>query len=296
MNKLSVILPVYNAEKYIAEAIESILTQSYQDFEFIIINDGSTDRSLDIIQSYADQDSRIQLVSRDNKGLIFTLNEAISLAKGDFIARMDADDISLPNRFEQQIKYLDEHPKTAVVGTGYRYMDEAGVVGDKRNVFTAFEDIKASFYFTNPIAHPSVMINYRLLGSEYCYLEQYKTIEDLELWFRISANHEIVNLAEVLLHYRVLDSSITGSNLQLQISSAAKMVASKKPLSHFDDGLELARITYSYTTNSSTYSEFLKACLKLNIHNFKFKYVRPFNLFKRSLISLVLWRRKNIRS
>ncbi|HIP11775.1 MAG TPA: glycosyltransferase family 2 protein, partial [Arcobacter sp.] len=100
---VSVLLSVYNGEKYLDEAIESILNQTYQDFEFIIINDGSTDKSLEIIEKYKKEDNRIVVISRENKGLIYSLNEGISQAKGKYIARMDADDISLATRFEEQV-------------------------------------------------------------------------------------------------------------------------------------------------------------------------------------------------
>ena len=105
---ISVILPVYNAEKYLAEAIDSILNQTFTDFEFIIINDGSTDNSLSILQSYQTQDSRIRLFSRENKGIVMTMNEGIDLARGEWLARMDADDIAMPSRFERQLQHLKE--------------------------------------------------------------------------------------------------------------------------------------------------------------------------------------------
>ncbi len=291
MSQISVILPVYNAELYIEEAVNSILSQTFTDFELIIIDDGSTDGSSDLLSKLAALDARIRLIARENKGLIATLNEAISLANSDYIARMDADDIALPTRLAKQFEFLQANPNVAVLGTCYRYIDVQGNVGAKRNTFTSHDDISASFYFCNPIAHPSVMVNYRLLGSDYCYLEQYKTIEDLELWSRLSSKYQLANLAEVLLHYRVLNSSISGENLQQQINSAAKMLSQ----SSGSDNLELFKTTYSYTVNSSTYMQFIKACLKLNVINMKSKSVNRFALLKRSLIAIVLWYRSNIR-
>ena len=108
---VSVILPVYNAQKYLEEAIESIINQTYTNFEFIIIDDGSGDNSLNIINKYQKQDSRILVITRENKGLVYTLNEGINQAKGKYIARMDADDISLSNRFEKQIELLENRCK-----------------------------------------------------------------------------------------------------------------------------------------------------------------------------------------
>jgi glycosyltransferase involved in cell wall biosynthesis len=244
-----------------------------------------------LLSKLAELDTRIRLIFRENKGLIATLNEAISLAKSDYIARMDADDIALPTRLAKQLEFLQANPKVAVLGTCYRYIDVQGNVGAKRNTFISHADITASFYFCNPIAHPSVMVNYRLLGNDYCYLEQYKTIEDLELWSRLSSKYELANLAEVLLHYRVLNSSVSGENLQQQIDSAATMLSQSSGA----DNLDIFKITYSYTVNSSSYMQFVKACLKLNILNMKSKNVNRTALLKRSLIAIVLWYRSNIR-
>ena len=291
MTQISVILPVYNAELYIEEAVNSILSQTFTDFELIIIDDGSTDSAFELLSKLAALDARIRLVSRENKGLIATLNEAIYLAKSAYIARMDADDIALPTRLAKQFEFLQANPKVAVLGTCYRYMDELGTLGAKRSTFTRHEDITASFYFGNPIAHPSVMVNYQLLGKDYCYSDEYRTIEDLELWTRLSAKYQLANLSEVLLHYRVLSSSISGENLQLQINSAAKM------LSDFSDSvnLDVFKVTYNYSINSCSYIQFIKACIKLNIINFANGPVSRFALMKRSLIAALLWLRSTIR-
>ena len=116
----------YNAGRYVAEAVESILAQTYTDFEFLIIDDGSTDRTLKVLKQYAARDPRIHLVSRPNRGLVATLNEGLALARAEFIARMDADDIALPHRFERQIAYMREHPDIICVGSAVMTMDQAG--------------------------------------------------------------------------------------------------------------------------------------------------------------------------
>ncbi|MDX2369984.1 MAG: glycosyltransferase family 2 protein [Colwellia sp.] len=291
MTQISVILPVYNAELYIEEAVNSILVQTFKDFELIIINDGSTDGSFEILSKLAMLDSRVRLISRENKGLIATLNEAISLAKSKYIARMDADDIALNTRLAKQFEFLQANPKVAVLGTCYRYIDVHGEIGSKRNTFTSHEDITASFYFCNPIAHPSVMINYSLLGSDFCYLEQYKTIEDLELWSRLSVKYRLANLPDVLLHYRVLNSSVSGKNLKLQRLSAAQMLSQSAGIK----SLDIFKVTYNYSVNSASYLEFIRACIKLNLFNFKKRKVSRFALFKRSFIAILLWFRGNVR-
>ncbi len=296
MPKISVILPVYNAEKYIEGAVNSILTQTYTDFEFIIINDGSTDNSLTLLTNLAKQDKRIVLISRENKGLISTLNEAISIAKGDFIARMDADDIALPERFEKQINYLKAHPDLAVLGTGYRFMSEDGVVGKKRRTLCSNDDIKASLFFGNPIAHPSVMVNYKLIGKQFYYLAEYKTIEDFELWCRISQHYKIENLKEVLLHYRVLTSSISGQNLDTQVNLAATVLAETPLLKGRKNAIKLMQSLYCYSINKANYIQLLIACIKLNWFNLFSANISRISLLKRSIFALLAASRKNLRN
>ncbi len=132
--KVSVIMSVYNGDKYLREAIESILNQTFTDFEFIIVNDGSTDNSLEIIESYDDE--RIKTINnKKNIGLTKSLNKALKFAKGKYIARQDADDVSLPNRFEKQVEYLDSHPEVALVGTSVYLIDENGKIIGKRIAF-----------------------------------------------------------------------------------------------------------------------------------------------------------------
>jgi len=296
MPKISVILPVYNAGKFIEEAVNSILTQTFTDFELIIINDGSTDNSLTLLERLATKDQRIVLVSRENKGLIATLNEAITLAKGDFIARMDADDIALPQRFEKQYMHLVQHSDVAVLGTGYRFMSESGVIGRKRRTLSVYEDIKASLFFGNPIAHPSVMINYHLLGEQFFYLDEYKTIEDFELWCRIAKQYKIENLKEVLLYYRVLPNSISGNNIEQQVALAAKVLTEQPLLKGRKNTIKLLQSTYCYSINNANYIQLVSACFKLNWLNLFNTKIRRLSLLKRSLFALLAASRKNLRA
>ena len=119
-------MPVYNAKRYLEEAIESILGQTFRDFEFLIIDDGSTDRSLAILKRYAAQDARIRLSSRTNAGYVVRLNEMLHQARGDLVARMDADDVALPERFAQQVEFLRSHPEVDVVGGAQERIDSNG--------------------------------------------------------------------------------------------------------------------------------------------------------------------------
>ena len=218
--RISVLMTAYNAEKYIAQAIESILNQTYTDYEFIIINDGSTDDTPNIIRHYADSDSRIIFIdNKQNQGLIAVLNQGLDMARGEFIARMDADDISLPKRFEKQVAYLDANPDVGVLGTlihGFGIMDAAGI---QIPGVTVFDMLKQNY-----IAHPSVMMRKGVLDKyNLRYSPDYKHCEDMELWSRMIFLTKFHNLMEVLLMYRITGNNISTQNWDLQQATTAKI-------------------------------------------------------------------------
>ncbi|NGP46765.1 glycosyltransferase family 2 protein [Bacillaceae bacterium SIJ1] len=154
--KVTVLMPVYNGAKYLSEAIESILNQTYKEFDLLIINDGSTDNSEEIINRFSDD--RIKYIANDkNIGLIRTLNKGICLVRSEYIARMDADDISLPMRLEKQIKFMDEHQDIAVSGTSVLVFNEKGTIG-KSIVSKDSNEIKTRLLFHCALMHPSVII------------------------------------------------------------------------------------------------------------------------------------------
>ena len=196
-------MPAYNAEKYIEEAIESILAQTYSDFEFIILNDGSTDATGDIIARYAKKDMRIVVIdSQENRGLAFRENEGIAHARGEYIARMDADDVSMPTRFAKEVTYLDAHPKCAVVGSSIVNIDSEGKPTSARWIFRATpEETKIHFLFTNYVAHPTVMMRKAFIPAD-GYRAYFEPTDDFDLWVRISESHDIYSLSEPLLKYR----------------------------------------------------------------------------------------------
>ena len=210
MPKVSVILPVYNAEKYLKEAIDSILNQTFTDFELLLINDGSTDGSEQIIQSY--KDGRIVSISNNvNNGLIYSLNRAIDIANGEYIARMDADDISLPERLERQISYLEEN-EVAILATTVKLIDENGNalpdwIDDIQNIRP--QEIKNFLSKDNCLAHPTVMGRSSVFKKyRYNYTQKYS--EDYDLWLRIVADGlTIEKLKGPLLVHRILPTSAT---------------------------------------------------------------------------------------
>ena len=216
---ISVVMPVYNSEKYLYEAIDSILNQTYTNFEFIILNDGSIDKIEEIILSYDDQ--RIVYVkNEENLQIVKTLNKGISLAKGKYIARMDADDISLPERLERQIEFMESNPDIDVCGTGYI------ALGKKRFIFKPLkkhEYIKIKLLFTSPLAHPTVLMKKEIFD-DYQYDEGYPKAEDYALWIQLINHFTFANISDPLLYYRIHDNQTTVKYDTLQLDSTRKVM------------------------------------------------------------------------
>lgn len=209
---VTVLMPVYNAEAYLHLAIRSILDQSLKDFRFLIINDGSSDRSGEIIQSFADKDDRITYVNRENKGLSFSLNEGVALSTTPYIARMDADDVSLPLRLEKQLAFMEQDPKLDVLGTQAITIDENGREIDKGLLPLSDGQIKWSMFFKTSLAHPSVMIRMSVFDRVGLYkvdTRKEKIPEDYELWTRGIDELKFANLEEYLLRYRQVSTSLS---------------------------------------------------------------------------------------
>lgn len=208
--KISVVMSCYNRKDYVSDAIESILNQTYKDFEFIIIDDCSTDGTREIIQKYADKDSRIVFIKNaHNLGLISNLNTGLELAKGEYIARMDDDDISLPERFEKQVKYLDEHQDITVLGTFIETFGKEDSMSWVNECDSSIINIIINFF--NPMCHPTVMIRNKFLKEHHLqYAAEALHAEEYDLWKNISLKDgKLANLPEILLKYRVHENSIT---------------------------------------------------------------------------------------
>src|SRR6266568_274661 len=203
---ISVVLPVYNGEQYLAEAIDSILAQTFTNFELIIIDDGSTDNSLGILKQYQYLDSRIRLIARENRNLATTLNDSIDLARGVWVARMDQDDIALSHRFERQLQWL-EQTEADICGSWIKFFGTA----DKRIIKQPQTDqaIKMQLLFGAPFAHPSVMMKTALVR-RLRYDKAWEKAEDYDLWERAAhAGWQMTNVQEVLLLYRQHATQIT---------------------------------------------------------------------------------------
>lgn len=222
---ISVIMPVYNAQRYLSEAIESILTQTFRDFEFINVNDGSTDSSLEIIQRFQEKDSRIRIINQSNQGVTKSLNNAIHLAQGKYIARMDADDVSLPTRLEKQCQYMEAHPEIAVCGSRALIIDDNGDVIKKDRIFCTHEKIEHRHLAGKcSMKHPSVIIRADVLREVNGYNEELPYAQDFDLWLRIGEIGKIENLPDVLIKYRRNVDSISYMKKREQWESACKAI------------------------------------------------------------------------
>lgn len=214
--KVTILLPVYNAEKYVSQAIDSILKQTFEDFELLIINDGSTDESEEIIFSFKDPRIRY-LKNTQNRKLVDTLNKGIESARGEYIARMDADDISLPARLQKQVSFLDNNPLVGVCGTWYQNF------GVRNNVVkTPVDDtsIKTFLFFNSPFCHPTVVFRKELLLRHNLKYDNILYAEDYMLWVKLSRLTEMANMPEVLLLYREHEKNISSTNRPNQVRNA----------------------------------------------------------------------------
>ncbi len=214
-------MSVYNAEKYLQDAIESILNQTFTDFEFLIINDCSTDNSKNIIFSY--KDSRIQYIENEqNIGLTKSLNKGIDIAKGKYIARMDADDISLPERLEKQILFLETNKDHALVGGEAIFIDEYDNQIKTWHCGGDYQLLYSNLFFGNVTPHSSVLIRTKII-KDYKYNENFKFAQDYELWQRIASKYKIANLYDPVILYRNFNQNISSINKEKQYLFAQKV-------------------------------------------------------------------------
>jgi glycosyltransferase involved in cell wall biosynthesis len=207
--RVSVVMSAYNAERALRPAVESILGQSFRDFEFIVIDDGSRDATASILEQYADP--RLQVVRQENRGLTASLNRGVALSTGEYVARMDADDVAHPDRFREQVAFLDAHPDVGVVGTAYEEIDADGRIIGHRIFPTDDAALRRVLIRYNPFFHSSVMIRRRILAEVGPYDEARSLlVEDYELWFRVARVTRIANLPAMLMQRRY-----SGENLSL---------------------------------------------------------------------------------
>lgn len=264
MKYLSVIMPIYNEKKeWIIESIESILNQTFNDFEFIIIIDNpNNNEAIMLVDYYYKIDKRIKYyVNEKNLGLVKTLNKAISLSNGKFIARMDSDDIALPNRFERQLRYLNDNPDVELVGTNWEFIDENGdILFNHGKLPTNYKFIKKNIKYNNMFLHPSWMFKRSIIerGIKYReidYCEDYDFITIL-----ITNNIIISNINEYLMKYRIRNSSISVSKSYEQFINSCEVInLMKKRLKYNDDNFGFIKIN---EFNEREKKKFIKASNK----------------------------------
>ena len=219
--KITVLMPVYNGEKYLTEAIESILNQTNSDFEFIIIDDNSTDGTAGILKRYLQKDNRIRLFNMLNQGLATSLNYGLELAQGKYIARMDSDDISMPERLEKQAMFMDKNPYIGVCGTWIKIFGERNYI---KKYPQTHEEIWSRLLFECPLAHPTVMIRKDMLIKNNLYYDiNCKHNEDYELWTRVSNISRMANIPEGLLKYRLHNKQLTNTYPDDQVRDKFKI-------------------------------------------------------------------------
>lgn len=218
---VSVVLPAYNAQDSIGEAIESILRQTHRRLELLVFDDGSTDRTAAVLAGI--RDDRMRVLTHDaNRGLIWTLNEGLDGARGEFVARMDADDVAHPRRLERQVAFLQAHPDTAVCGTWFK----ARLAGRRSAVRppATHEEIVAELFFRSAFAHPTVMMRRDfLLASGLRYDEQARHAEDFDLWVRAARLTRLANIPAYLLEYRLHGQQVSTLQGEAQMGSAARI-------------------------------------------------------------------------
>lgn len=215
---VSVIMPVFNAGNFLRLAIESILNQTYQNFELIIIDDASTDKSWQIISQYKKQNPKKIKALRLKKGLKkggdAAANIGFQLAKGEFVARMDADDISLPQRLEKQVNYLLNHPDVFMVGSRAWVIDKEGEIVGEKNVSLSHQEIYKNYFIFHPMIHPSIMIRKSEIKRKNLYKIKYSANNDLLTFFELLKTKKFVNLPDKLVCYRIHNKNDSLTNVK----------------------------------------------------------------------------------
>ena len=230
---VSVILPVYNEEKYIGSAVDSILSQSLKNIELIIIDDGSTDKTLSILQTYK-KDSRVRIVSQENSGLATALNNGIAISQGKYIARQDADDLSVQDRLEKQVNYMDLHPDIGILGSNYHTIDENDNILATTDIFTHPIDIVIAEISSNQFGHGAIMIRKAILN-ENKYDKNFKVAQDYDLWSRLIHYTKAANLKEPLYFWRTIGAGQSTKPENLIILNDAETNIRIREFAHFLD-------------------------------------------------------------
>ncbi len=271
---ISIIMSVYNGEEYLRETIESVRKQTFENWELVIINDCSTDSTGEILADFSLEDERIKVHTNEvNLKLPTSLNKAISLCSGTYIARMDADDICLPDRFEKQYQFMEEHPEVALSSCRFLTVKNGVYASGGAGGRCDFEAIKAMLLVTNPILHPGVIAKAEVM-KQFQYDTNLTCTEDLELWTRMVMNHQKIHiLPEYLLIYRLHDKQITSTTLERQHTEVLKIQQKyyESLFLQMDEEMQkfyISGIYFRERVNIDKFLEFAKWVKKVNTKNF----------------------------
>ncbi|AAM30837.1 glycosyltransferase family 2 protein [Methanosarcina mazei] len=214
---ISVVMSAYNSEKFISDSISSILDQTYENWELIIINDASSDNTLKIVNQFSEKDPRIKVIDNENNlGLTISLNIGINNSKGEFIARLDSDDFAEPSRLEKELDHLHAYPEAGLVGSGAHLINSSGNKIGSMNVMSQPYFVNRFLINLNPFIHSSIMVRKKALDNVGSYREKFRYSQDYDLILRLSDKYKLSNIALPLIRWRVSDSSVTMQHHTLQ--------------------------------------------------------------------------------
>ena len=289
---ISVVMSNYNTPiKYLKESIDSVLNQTYSNFEFIIIDDGSTDDSLEFIKSYDDPRIRL-IVNEENIGLTKSLNKGLEAAQGEYIARMDSDDICYPERFEKQIEYMKEHPDTIVCGTWADVIDENGNVQVEkwaRQTINNMDEYRINLLFENKplLIHPSSFINNQLLiDYNIKYNENYRYAQDYDMWVKCSKYANCYIYPHILLKFRQHENNISNSKAGEQYECAIQIIQEQLKLLNLSLTDDLKPLHYRFLFERKPYNSKIKKWLRTII-----KANKTYNIYNQRKLKNILWYR-----
>ncbi|MCG8448854.1 MAG: glycosyltransferase [Pirellulales bacterium] len=225
--RISFVMPVYNNARYLRQTLASMRWQTFTDWEAVCVNDGSTDESLAILQQFAAADSRFQIVDQENQGIVDALNAGIHAARGEWIARLDSDDVAVPERLAVQWQFVRKNPDVVVVGSDMMYTDPDGFPLRIERSYTEHADIEQALVdgTSHCFGHPSVLIHRDTLLEAGLYSKEYEWVEDLELWSRLVRLGRVANIPRVLVHYRQHEQSVCWNRRALQHERRHRLLA-----------------------------------------------------------------------
>lgn len=265
---VSIVMSVYNSQKYLQKSISSILKQTFKDFEFVIINDASTDGSATILTNYSTKDERVKIITnKERLGLTKSLNIAIVNSKGKYIARMDADDIALPERLIKQVSYLENNYEVGLLGTSFFEIDEHDKILGEVYLPQTDQEIRKKIFRFNTFFHSSVIIPRVVFEKVGLYNEEFRYAQDYELWFRILRQYKVANLSELLMMRRKHGDTLTAKNIRLQYYFSYK--ACQIGIKHLAPSLVDRLWTFKFKIISQMPTILTSGINRLRFHNLK---------------------------